>query len=95
MNELEWQLIHGFAAMIEKQPREGALIDMPEGARTLKFTLSDTFANRITMAMRQCAGELERQLETITDQAIALEALRNQVNLITEPQIIIPGNPNR
>jgi hypothetical protein len=90
MTEGEWKLIHGFAAMIEGAERKGAPIDLPEGARTVSFTLSDTMATRVTMAMRQAAGEIESLQETKAEQAEALESLRNQVNLITDPKIVIP-----
>lgn len=91
MNDAEWKLIHGFAALIEETERKGAPVDQPEGARTVTFTLSDTFALRVTMAMRQAAGELMTLNKTNIEQAEALESLRNQVNMITDPKIIIPG----
>ena len=81
MSPEEWKQIHGLAAMIEGAPRSGAPIDMPEGARLVKFTLSDTLATRITMAMRQCSGELaelEALRTTNKEQADALEILRNR-----------------
>lgn len=90
MNETEWKLIHGFAAMIEKAERTGALVDVPEGARIVKITLSDTFAERVTMAMRQVAGQISALEELNTEHKAALEALRNQINKLTDPKIIVP-----
>jgi len=90
MNDDEWKLIHGFAAMIEGADRKGAPVDQPEGSRTVSIKLTDTFAIRVSMAMRQAAGELIALNKTNTEQAAALETLRNQVNLLTDPKIIIP-----
>jgi len=90
MNEAEWKLIHGFAALIEETERKGAPMDQPEGARTVRFKLSDTFAIRVTMAMRQVAGDLMTLNKTNAEQADALESLRNQVNMITDPKILVP-----
>lgn len=80
----EWKVLHGFAAMLEQQPRIGAPVDQPEGSRVIKITLSDTFTERLSMALRQVSGQLE-------EQHTALEALRHQVDMLTEPQIILPG----
>ena len=93
MNDSEWKLLHGFAAMLENVDRKGGAVDVPEGARTVSFTLSDTFVTRISMALREISGELMTLNKTNTEQAAALETLRNQVNLLTDPQIIIPGRP--
>jgi len=91
LTEDEIKILHGFAAMLDKCERQGGPIDMPEGARTIKCRLSDTFAHQVSMALRKCTGTITALEATVAEQAEGLEALRNQVNLITDPKIIIPG----
>ena len=90
MDEGEWKVLHGFAAMLDSQPRKGAPVDVPEGARMLSLKISDTFAIRLSMALRQCSGQLETLEATTASQAEDLELLRNQINLLTDPKIIVP-----
>ncbi len=42
------------------------------------------------MAMRQASGELMTLNKTNTEQAAALETMREQINMITDPKIIVP-----
>ena len=90
MDAAKWKQLHGFAAMLEQAPRSGAPVDMPEGARVVKITISDTFAQKLGMSLREASGRLIELEETVAEQREALEALRGQIELATEPQLILP-----
>lgn len=91
MTEEELKHLRGFASMIEGVERDGADVDMPEGARTVSLRISDTLANQVTMAMRQAHGEIENLRATVKEQANALEGMKRQMDIAITPQIIIPG----